>query len=318
MSQQPIDFGQLMQSAGVAVRNSRVALEQVQQISGQNAQLRNEVQRLAQNAQDLQASLNRVQVNYRSGDPHIQRVENIPGRRIPFDLLVDIPVRASDSGTLQGSITIDQDGPFVAVARCATFLSAASFVVLDGETQARFQARSFGRYRPIHSAWDLNDGQPFSQVTMPMAFPGNGNPFIASPSNQSSFRSMQGDFRILLTNAGSSYPRSNLEVPSTFWTRAINEPWELGALDFFERGEVITIKVTPQHPSNPQYGNIQQFGIGNPIYPSLASQWDCVEGIDDRVTPDLVSDPVTRVYDGILTIGLHGYRIVQPAGAGPY
>ncbi len=29
-------------------------------------------------------------------------------------------------------------------------------------------------------------------------------------------------------------------------------------------------------------------------------------------------DPVTRVASGILTIGFHGYRIVQPAGAGPY
>jgi hypothetical protein len=27
---------------------------------------------------------------------------------------------------------------------------------------------------------------------------------------------------------------------------------------------------------------------------------------------------VTRVASGILTIGFHGYRIVQPAGAGPY
>jgi hypothetical protein len=314
-----VDFNQIMQSAGVAVRNSRVALEQVQAVQAQNAGLVNEVKRLAQNSQDLQSAISRVQVNYRSGDPHIQRVENIPGRRIPFDMLVDIPVRASDSGTLQGSITIDQEGPFVATARMATFLSAASFTVRGtGSTLARFQARSFGRYRPIHSAWDLGDGHPFSQIAMPLAFPGSGNPHMASPSNQASFRTMQGDFRVQITNAGSSYPRSNMEVPSTFWTKAINSPWELGALDFFERNEVITVKVLPQHPNNPQYGNVQQFAAGNTMYPTLSSQWDCVEGIDDRVLPDETTDPVTRVYDGILTIGFHGYRIIQPAGAGPY
>jgi hypothetical protein len=201
----------------------------------------------------------------------------------------------------------------------ATFVSAASFQVTqeDGSV-ARFQARSFGRYRPVSSVWDLNDGHPVVQVSQAQAFPGTGNPHIVSPSNAASFRTMQGDFRFLVENAGSSYPRSNQEVPSTFWSRAINEPWELGALDFFERGEVITIKVLPLHPSNPQYGDIQQFAAGNALYPTLASQWDAVEGIDDRVLAGATTSPVTRVYDGILTIGFHGYRIIQPAGAGPY
>ncbi len=314
-----IDLEQLMQSAGLAMRNSRAALEAVQKLGANNQALQMEMQRLAKNSTDLQSALNRVQVNYRSGDPHIQRVENIPGRRIPFDCLVDIPLLSTATTVQQQTITITQEGPFVAVARCATLLSAASFTVRneDGST-GRFQARSFGRYRPIHSAWDLNDGQPFSQVTMPMVAPGTGAPFMASPSNQASFRSMQGDFRILVENAASSIPRSNLEVPSTFWSRAINEPWELAALDFFERNEVITIKVLPLHPANPQYGNVQQFATGNALYPTLASQFDCVEGIDDHVINDATTDPVTRVYDSVLTIGFHGYRILQPAGAGPY
>ena len=314
-----VDFNQLMQSAGLAVNNSRAALQKVAQLEGSNAQLRAEVARLAQSATDLKGALDRVQMNYRSGDPHIQRVENIPGRRIPFDLLVDILVSSTAQQTLQGTITITQDGPFVAVARMATFLSAASFVVTtEGAAVARFQARSFGRYRPIHSAWDLNDGQPFNQVQMPVAFPGAGLPFIGSPSNQASFRTMQGDFRILFSNAGSSLPRSNLEVPSSFWTKQINSPWELGALDFFERGEVLSFKVLPQHVNNPAYGNVQNFAAGNPIYPALSSQWDCVEGIDDHVVGTATADPVTRVYDGILTIGFMGYIIQQPAGAGPY
>lgn len=314
-----IDVKALMDSAGLAVRNSREALAEVQQLRGANAALQMEMRKLAENAAALQASLSRVQLNYRSGDPHIQRIENIPGRRVPFDCLVDIPILADATNTLEQSITIDQDGPFVAVARMATFLSASSFVMAtEGATTVRFQGRSYGRYRPIHSAWDLNDGQPYSQVVQPQAFPGNGLPSIVSPSNQASFRTMQPDFRILTVNQGNSYPRSNLEVPSPFWTKQINSPFELGALDVFERGEVITIKVLPLHPNNPQYGNIQAFAAGNPLYPTLGSQWDAVEGIDDHVLASAQSDPITRVYNGILTIGFHGYKIRQPAGPGPY
>ena len=45
---------------------------------------------------------------------------------------------------------------------------------------------------------------------------------------------------------------------------------------------------------------------------------DAVEGIDDHVVPGLTSDPVVRVSDGVLTIGFHGYKILQPPGPGPY
>lgn len=292
---------------------------EVRRLHGANAGAATELKRQQQNLTDLQAALDRVQVNYRSGDPHIQRIENVPGRRIPFDLLADIAISGTATGTQEGSITIDQDGPFVAVARMATFISAASFVVTgEGGAQARFQARSFGRYRPIHSAWDLGDGHPFTQLAMPLAFPGTGGPYMASPSNQSPFRSMQGDFRIQCIYGGASYPRGNIEVPSPFWSRAINEPWELAALDVYERGNTITFRVLPQHPANPGYGNIQRFSVGNPIYPSISSQYDCVEGIDDQVLPAPTVDPVTRVFDGVLTIGFHGYKILQPPGPGPY
>lgn len=320
-----LQLQQLMNSAGMAIRQSRAALEEVQRMQGgvqrmgaDHARMQQEIQRLSQNAADLNNALSRVQVQTQVGDPHIQRVENVPGRRVPFDLLVDIPIRNEDVGTRTGSITISQEGPFVCVSRMATLLSAASFQVQSDQGTARFQARSFGRYRPVHSAWDLNDGRPYSEVTQALAFPGTGQPHIASPSTQSSFRSMQGDFRILFENAGSSYPRSNLEVPSAFWSRQINEPWELGALDFFERSEVLTFKVLPMHPNNPQFGNIQSFAPANNAYPFLDSQYDAVEGINDQVDVEQTTDPVTRTYDAILTIGFHGYRIIQPAGAGPY
>jgi hypothetical protein len=316
-----IDLNGLMQSAGMAVANSRKAVAEVSRLGSEHDGLKRELSDLRQNAVQLAEALGRAQVQRSQGDCHIQRIENIPGRRIPFDLLVDIAIPANSTGVQQGSIMISQEGPFVAVSRFAALVSAHEFQVtpVGGGAVAAFAGRSYGRYRLIHSAWDLNDGQPYSQVVQAQAFPGTGAPHVMSPSNASPFRSMSGDFRIKFENAGSSFPRSNLEVPSPFWTRAINEPFELGALDFFERGETLSFKVLPLHSMNAAFGNISGIG-GIAPFPFSDSQWDGVEGIDDAVQAlnGGTTDPVVRLPNAILTIGFHGYRIVQPAGAGPY
>lgn len=255
------------------------------------------------------------------GPPNIQYIENIPGRRIPFDYLVNIPIGANTTTVQQGTITISQEGPFVAVARSAIFLSQYQVQRIDPTTQAKasFFARSYGRYRPIHSAADIMDGMPRQQVTQSAAYAGTGAPHILSPSNGSPFRSMESDYTITFLNAGSSFPRSNIPVPSAFWTKSINEAYDLGALDVFERGEALTFNVLPLHINNPPYGNIQSFSTVNGAYPFLASGWDYIEGINDQVDAAAgTTDPITRLPDGILTIGFHGYRIVQPAGSGPY
>lgn len=308
-----------MQSAGFAAQQSRQALDAAQRNANELAQMRQLLQESNANAEQLKKALASVQVA-RGGNPNIQRIENIPGRRIPFDYVVDIPIGADLTAVTQGSITISQDGPFVAVARYATFNSQYTFQRIDPVTQAQatFAGRSFGRYRPIHSAWDLNDGRPVSQMFLqPQPFPGNGAPHMISPSNESSFRSMEADYRIQFLEAGSGWPRSNQEVPSSFYTRSINEPFELGALDFFERGEVLTWKVLPLHSNNAPLGNVAGFGASNPSYPFQDSQWDAVEGISD---PELdtagTKDPITRAPNGILTIGFHGFRIVQQPGNG--
>jgi hypothetical protein len=317
-------FDQLLQAAGEAVRRSRDAQARAVAQGEQIEQIRQEHARMVQNAQDLQQALGRIQMQRNTGDPGIQRVENIPGRRIPFDLLVDIPIGANVTSVQQGTISISQEGPFVAVSRYATFLSTYQFQFRDPANPgsvATFLGRSFGRYRPVHSVWDLNDGQPHTQVVLaaPPAFPGTGAPHVISPANASPFRSMEADFRIRFTDAGSSFPRSNIEVPSTFWTQDLSDPFNLGALDVFERGEVLQFQVLPLHPNNPAFGNISGFGLPNPAFPFADSQYDAHEGISDpnNLAAD-TTDPITRVPSGILSIGFHGYRIVQPAGAGPY
>lgn len=253
------------------------------------------------------------------GPPNIQYIENIPGRRVPFDFLATINIPADFNSIVQSTIQVSQEGPFVATSRYAIFLSQFQFQRTDplNNTKAQFFGRSYGRYRPIHSANDIMDGMDRSQVEQQQPFPGTGAPSIMSVSNGSPFRSMETDFTVKFLNAGSSFPRSNEPVPSAFWTKQINESFELGALDVFERGEQLQFNVQPLHVNNPSYGNIQSFASGNPSYPFLASGYDYIEGVSDAVNGDAnTTDPIVRLPNGILIIGFHGYRIVQPAGLG--
>ena len=150
-----------------------------------------------------------------------------------------------------------------------------------------------------------------------VAMPGTGAPSYSSPALHAPARSMQFDAAITLKNQGSGYPRSNIPVPSSFYSKFLNSPFELGALDFFARSDVIEFQVQPMHVNNPNYGNLSEFGAGG-VFPFASAQFDHHEGINDTENLELVegaADPVTRVPEGILIIGLHGYRIIQPPGA---
>lgn len=255
-----------------------------------------------------------------SGPPYkgILRIEDIPGRRVPFDYLVEIPIDANDPSEQQGSITISQTGPFVAVARYVTFLSEyqAQFTDPETATVATFLGRSNGRFRPTHSAWDLFDAALPADTSRVIAFPGTGAPSYSSPASHAPYRTMEFDGRILIRQQGSGYPRSNIPVPSTFWSTQINSPFNLGALDFFARSEIVEFNVTPTHVNNPNAGNIQGIGAGG-VFPFLDAQFDHHEGIDDTLNPAVAPgdpDPVQRLPAGRIIIGFHGYRIIQPPG----
>ena len=320
----PMDVQQLIQGVAAANANAKRALQLANEVSsgaGRDLKaLQTEHRRLIQETAVLKEALTKLEAS-RSGNPKIQYVENIPGRRVPFDMLVDIPIGAGVTSTQQGTITIPQDGPFVAVARFVALQSQFQFQRVDPVTGATltFQGRSFGRYRPTHSAWDLSDGRPIDQVAMATALPGTGAPHVISPSNESPWRSMEGDYRIQVQLAGSAYPRSNIEVPSPFWTTQINSPFQLGALDVFERSEVLSFKVLPTHENNPPFGSVFGFGAPNANFPFSASGWDAVEGVSDpNDALAEATDPMTRLPNAIMTIGFHGYIIVQPPGGGPY
>lgn len=310
---QNYDVSTLLQTVHNASRAADFAAQQARLNQAQLVEL-------MKNSQQLNQTMARLAATRSGGNPQLQYIEDVPGRRVPFDAMVAIPIGANMTAETQGSITINQDGPFVAVARCAYFLSQYAFQYTDPDSGniSQFQGRSFGRWRPIHSAWDLYDGVPRSEVVQAVPAPGIGAPHIISPSNASSFRSMQPDFTIEERNEGFAYPRSNIYIPSAAWTKQINSPYNLGALDFFERGEVITFRVQPLHPNNPSYGNVSSFtGAGND-WPFIQSQFDAVEGVNDPVLENDTTDPITRLPNGVLYIGLHGFKIIQPPGAGPY
>lgn len=304
---------QLQNSVGAAMSTARQAQQELANERQSNAYVQQELSRQRQDLNNLSETLSNLK-GQGSGDPeHIRYVEQIPGRRIPFDLMVSIPIGTGIASEQQASTTISQDGPFVAVARYATFQSALEYSVTaeDGQVSS-FQGRSFGRFRPIHSAWDLNDSQAFNPLAG-VAAPGTGAGIFASPSNHSSFRSMQFDGTVRFQNQGSGFLRQNIGLPSVFYTQQINSPFALGALDFFERGEVLEWKVTPLHVNNPGLGNAFGFAAGG-FYPFVGSQYDVHEGILDPEVDAQETDPVVRLPQGILTIGFHGYRIVQPPG----
>jgi hypothetical protein len=320
------DFSQalanLQQQAGYAAGQARAATEAVRGVQGGQALIQQELQRIQRDQENLASAISGIKGSNSFGDAnvasndHVRYIESIPGRRIPFDLLVSIPIGANITSQQQGTKTISQDGPFVALVRYATFQSAYQFSFTDPETQQRalFQGRSFGRFRPIHSMWDITDASAgVFQPTSGIAPPGTGAPIVASPSNHSSFRSMEFDGYITMLNQGAAYPRSNDPVPSAFYSTSINSPFQLAAMDFFERGETIQWQVLPSHVNNPPAGNLSGYAAGG-LFPFLDSQYDVHEGINDQLNPAATADPVTRLPDGILVVGLHGLKIIQPPG----
>lgn len=305
---------------------------------------------LNRQVQDLSSALAAMKVSRKGGGdvPNLLYIDDIPGKREPYTLLVDIPIGANDASSQKVPVTIDQSGPFVATRRWATFQSAYQFSTTDPTSGqvGRFVGRSYGRYRPVHSAGDINDSQhngvsdsAFWYLTQLLTF---GSPtgtrlpeaVLGIPSNLASFRTMQFDGRVRVIVAGSSNERQNIPVPTSLWTAGLNSPVDLGALDFFERGDAITFEIQPLHVNNPPAGNVTGSNVFPAVaglgaaagYPFLEGQFDAHEGvatpggstknIAGQVTLPalLTSDSVARLPNGILTIGYDGYRIRQPIG----
>ncbi len=254
------------------------------------------------------------------------RPEDVPGKRIPYMFCLDMPISGSSATQVQQSLPITMEGLFVATRRICCFQSSAQIQYTDPDTQAisNFAGRSNGRYRPTSSLADIVDALgsiPLASISQPLV---NGTKMasVQFPGSMSGYRTMEFDGKVLLVAAGSSVPRSNVPVPTPGWSQGIGEWQDFSYPDIYERGEVLQVTVTPNHLNNPAAGNVSGVNIfGTDGYPFLQGQYDAQEGImtpgaltvaGGNVTQNFSTDPINRVYDGIFTVILEGYRIMNP------
>jgi len=294
------------QKLGEALQNERAA----------RAQLRGEMSGLVAG---VRYSTNRMGTVI--GLPDVLHIEDIPGRRVPFDVSVKLRIAPNSTSKVENSYTVTEHGPFVAVGRYATFLSSYTFSVVEDGTSETYVGRSFGRFRPVSSVIDFMDAQQGWQQTYAwsgLAAEGCGasdaTPVTAlteRPTNRSPFRTMSFDGYCGIRNT--VFPRQNEDVPLALWAPGIESMMQLPVLDYFERGETIEFWAEPTHVNNPAAGNIDAL-VG--AMPFLAGQYDGHEGIkyDSWLCTTGATDTVTRSPAGILQLGYFGYRILHPSG----
>src|SRR5262245_30383243 len=112
-----IDLQKLIASANYAAQQAREANDLAKKNAAADAVMMRQMAEMTKNAQVMAQTMAQMSAQRTGGNPNLQYVENIPGRRVPFDQLVSIPIDANLSSDTQGSITINQDGPFIATAR---------------------------------------------------------------------------------------------------------------------------------------------------------------------------------------------------------
>lgn len=287
--------------------------------TNQIGQRLNSVAAMARAAQDsasamrgeMDQAVKRAMAQYMPGiRAGMRDVDSIPGKRVPFDMIVSIPVAADSPGPYSSTGFVSPDGYFVATHRYATFLSEFTFqVTSEGNETALFQGRSNGRYRPVHSACDLMDAQQGWNPAVGAADPGTGVWQVDHVSNRSGFRSMLFDGLIEVVARDSDYRRQSNPVPSSLWAPGFGGIMELPVPDVFRPGTSIEFNLQANHTNNPAGGNIQSV-VG--ALPYLDGQFDGHEGIGYSAAVESGTDAVTRRPDGVFVCGLFGYRILSP------
>lgn len=251
------------------------------------------------------------------GRPDMLAIDEIPGRRVPWDLTMQIAVPDQATGPLTATYPLSMDGPFVAVARYATFISSYTFQVSQESGSPRYTGRTWGRQRPISSVLDLMDAMGWAdglgiETDGDCAEGGPPMTAVASrPVSRSPGRSMVFDGYVQIKN--STYPRQNQQVPTSLWAPGWDQMVQLPVLDYWEKGDSIEVELEPMHVNNPMAGNIQAL-LGS--MPFLGGQFDGQEGImypSWQCTPGQ-SDTIQRRPSGVFVLGFLGFKILQPPG----
>ena len=313
-----------VQAANTQARRAVDAFTQARQ---ESEQLRNITQQQSQQLQHLQGLMQGMSVGGSRGGgrgtevgrPDMLTIEEIPGRRIPYDMTIQIGIPDSQTSPITGTWPLSMDGPFIAVARYATFISSYTFQVTNSENTERYTGRTWGRQRPIASTLDLMDAVTGwadglgTECSSDCSGEGSGPvPAIVSrPTSRSPGRSMVFDGYVQVKS--SVYPRQNQQVPTSLWAPGFNQMLQLPVLDYWEKGDTIEVEIEPLHQNNPAGGNIQALAGSMPY---LQGQFDGQEGISYpawQCTPGQ-SDVIARRPSGVLVVGFLGYKILQPPG----
>lgn len=308
---------------------ARRAAEQFQHAAGEVAQMRQINAQQAQELSFLKGVVDGMRVSGgKTGAPGVGQVgrsdmltiEEIPGRRVPFDLTMHIGIPDGQTSPLDGSYVLSMDGPFVAVARYATFISSYTFQVTNGESVTRYTGRTWGRQRPISSTLDLMDAvagwvdgidSDFASVGCGEGVTAPPPAVISRPTSRAAQRSMGFDGFVEIKS--STYPRQNQQVPTSLWAPGFSQMLQLPVLDYWEKGETIEVKIEPLHTLNPRAGNVEAL-LGS--MPYLDGQYDGHEGVRYPSWQCTAGQPdvIARRPSGVLVIGFLGFKILQPAG----
>lgn len=295
-------------------------------------QTQRQVQRLLQELADERASrravVNKVadlinrfkqhQVQFRAIEKWVEKasqrikyIEDIPGKRIPYMLNfeIELPPSSGAAGQSDGLVSIanqqffdtqqiPMDGPFVATHYMGAFRMKTYSL---GPTQARpqdqpagteVQTPMTGRFRPLASTADPFSGAYIGPGTTPG---GAGSTGILDGNTP---RPGEIDFLWTLEDEGSRRARQNqIPQPSRYLFSELDRPYYLAVSDFYERGSVIRITVTPTREAD-----------------LIEMAYVAYNGVSGGEGADITGeDPNRRVFasGGTLHLTMGGYKILQ-------
>lgn len=271
---------------------------QIQSLEKANADLRNTLM-------DQRNAVRQLQGWVEKASRRIKYIEDIPGKRVPYWMSVQIPMPIPVQPGPLGAVSnfaiggqelsavqnVSMDGPFVCTSYMAAFMAKTYSL---GPTEARpsdepagteVYTPLTGRFRPVASTNDDFSG----------AYIGPASPIGITAV--STFRPGEVDFLWQISDQGTDRSRQNMPLPSRFLYSEVDRPLYLPVSDFFERGSTIKVSATPTR----DLGTIEMAYV-----PYNGVQ----DGGGEPITGE---DNNRRVFaiGGVLTFSLVGYKILQ-------
>jgi len=251
--------------------------------------------------------LKRLRQALKKAAARIRYIEDIPGKRVPYflNLEIQVPPGVDANGNVvsianqvfSDAQPISMDGPFLATHYLASFRAKTYSLGPTGLRQNDPPAGSevvtplTGRFRPTASTAD-----PFSGAYIG---PSTGVQTLVDASLVNTFRPGTLDFLFEVQDTGTDRQRQNdIATPSRYLFTEFDRPYYLAVSDFYERGSLIRVKVTPTR----ELGTVEMNYVA---YNGLAP------GELAPIDPTANNGRVSFAMGGTLTFTLGGYKILQ-------